>query len=127
MDLDIEFLQEFVAFLKKNAFPASLDAKRTVERTDIMVYALSAKLCSMIGTRLDFLDLASQGRPGGGGPHRDEGWEQQGRPGGGGPHYIDQGRPGGGGPHRLNMLVSYATDVSTPALAEALRNSQNAG
>jgi hypothetical protein len=127
MDLDIEFLQEYVAFLK-NAFPANLDATRTVERTDIMVYALSAKLCSLIGKRLDFLDLASQGRPGGGGPHHDEGWEQQGRPGGGGPHYsIDQGRPGSGGPHRLNMLVSYATDVSTPALAEAFSNSQNAG
>jgi hypothetical protein len=113
MSLDIEFLQEYVAFLK-NAFPANLDAKATIERTDIMVYALAAKLCAMIGTKLDFLDLASQGRPGGGVPHH-EGRDKQGRPGGGVPHY------------RLQILISYATEVSTPALADALRDSERAG
>lgn len=125
MNLDIEFLQEYVAFLQ-DAFPANLDAKATIERTDIMVYALSAKLCSLIGTKLDFLDFVSQGRPGGGGPHPHEPRDEQGRPGGDGPHpsVIFQGPPGGGGPHRLNILISYATEVSTPALAEALRNSQ---
>jgi hypothetical protein len=122
MSLDIEFLQAYVAFLK-NAFPANLDAKVAIERTDIMVYALTATLCSMVGTKLDFLDFVSQGRPGGGGPHY-EPRDDQGRPGG--PH-TDQGPPGGGGPHRLQKLVSYATDVSTPALANAFRNSQRAG
>jgi hypothetical protein len=122
MSLDIEFLQAYVAFLK-NAFPANQDAKVAIERTDIMVYALAATLCSLVGTKLDFLDFVSQGRPGGGGPHQPR--DEQGRPGGG-PH-TDQGPPGGGGPHRLQKLVSYATDVSTPALANAFRNSQRAG
>jgi hypothetical protein len=108
MSLDIEFLQAYVAFLK-NAFPANLDAKVTIERTDIMVYALTATLCSLVGTKLDFLDFVSQGRPGGGGPH------------------VEQGGAGGGGPHRLQKLVSYATEVSTPALANAFRNSHRAG
>ena len=143
MSLDREFLQEYLAFLK-GALPANLDAAATIERTDIMVYALTAKLCSSIGTKLDFLDFVSQGRPGGGGPHR-ELHDPQGRPGGGGPHFdpndpqgppgkggphnvgIDQGPPGGGGPHRLQKLVAYATDVSTPALADALRNSLRGG
>ena len=120
MSLDREFLQEYVAFLQ-DALPADLDAAATIERTDIMVYALTAKLCSLIGSRLDFLDFVSQGRPGGTGPHR-EPHDHQGRPGGAGPHFIEQGPPGGSGPHRLQMLVAYATDVSTPALADALRN-----
>jgi hypothetical protein len=102
MSLDIKFLQAYVDFLN-TAFPASLDAKETIGRTDIMVYALTARLCSLIGTRLDFLDFACQGGPGGSGPH------------------TDQGGPGGGGPHYLQILISYATGVSTPELADAFR------
>lgn len=116
MSLDIKFLQAYVDFLN-TAFPASLGAKETIGRTDIMVYALTAKLCSLIGTKLDFLDFVSQGRSGGTGPHEPPGDPRH--PGGGGPH-ADQGGPGGSGPH-LPMLISYATDVSTPELADAFR------
>jgi hypothetical protein len=123
MSLDIKFLQAYVDFLN-TAFPASLGAKETIGRTDIMVYALTAKLCSLIGTRLDFLDFASQGRPAGGGPHEPP--CDPGHPGGGGPH-TDQGGPGKGGPHYLQMLISYATGVSTPELADALRKATHPG
>ncbi len=105
MNVDTEFLHSYVSFLHK-AFPPTLDPKETLGRADIMVYGLAAKLCSLTGTKLDFLDWASQGRIGGGGPHRD------GR--------ADQGGSGGGGPHRrLERLVEYAVDVSTPELANA--------
>jgi hypothetical protein len=123
MSLDIKFLQAYVDFLN-TAFPASLGAKETIGRTDIMVYALTARLCSLMGTRLDFLDFASQGRPGGGGPHEPHG--DKGNPGGSGPH-TDQGGGGGGGPHYLQMLISYATGVSTPELADAFRKASGAG
>jgi hypothetical protein len=123
MNLDTEFLQTYVAFLN-TAFTAKLGAKETIERTDIMVYALAAKLCSLIGTRLDFLDFVSQGKPGGGGPHHED-CDDPGHPGGG-PH-TDQGGGGGSGPHYLQMLISYATGVSTPELADAFRKTQRAG
>ena len=121
MNLDMEFLQDYVTFLKK-ALPTDLDAKATIERTDIMVYGLAAKLCSLIGTKLDFLDFVSQGGPGGGGPHKPPPPppNDPGHPGSG--HGTDHGPPGGGGPH-LQMLISYATDVSSPELASAYRNS----
>lgn len=124
MSLDTAFLRAYVGFLN-SAFPANLDAKVTIERTDIMVYALTAKLCSLIGTRLDFLDFVSQGGPGGSGPHHEPRGDH-GRPGGGGGPHTDQGPSGGTGPHHLQMLISYATDVSTPELADAFRNSPRA-
>jgi hypothetical protein len=120
MSLDIKFLQASVDFLN-TAFPASLGAKETIGRTDIMVYALTAKLCSLIGTRLDFLDFASQGRPGGSGPHLEPPCDP-----GTGPH-TDQGGPGKYGPHYLQMLISYATGVSTPELADAFRKATHPG
>jgi hypothetical protein len=116
MDLDTKFLKDYVAFLN-TAFPASLNAAETIGHADIMVYGLTARLCSLIGTKLDFLDFASQGRPGGGGPHKPPPPTD---PGGG--HHTDHGPPGGGGPH-LQALISYATDVSTPELANAFRES----
>lgn len=105
MKIDTEFLQAFVGFLDK-AFPADISAAETVRRADIMVYGLATKLSSMTGIKVDFQDWASQGRPGGGGPHRD-GATSQGGPGGGGPHY------------RLARLVQYALDVSSQDLANA--------
>jgi hypothetical protein len=105
MKVDIEFMQAFVGFLNE-AFPAELNAKETVGRADIMVYGLATKLCSLTGTKLDFLDWASQGRSGGGVPHHDG--------------KIDQGGSGGGGPHRrLERLVEYAVDASSRELANA--------
>ncbi len=115
MNLDTEFLKNYVTFLN-GAFPASLNAEETIGHADIMVYGLAARLCSLIGTKLDFLDFVSQGRPGGGGPHKPP--NGPGGPGGG-PH-ADQGPPGGSGPH-LQMLISYATDISSRELASAFR------
>jgi hypothetical protein len=66
MNVDTEFLEAFVGFLNR-AFPAELNATETVGRADIMVYGLATKLCSLTGTKLDFLDWASTGRSGGGG------------------------------------------------------------
>jgi hypothetical protein len=110
MNIDTEFLRTFVNFLNR-AFPADLDAKQTVERADIMVYGLATKLCSLTGTKLDFLDWASKGAPGGGGPHHDG-------------NVVASG-PGKGGPHpyrRLESLVEYAVDVASPELADAYRD-----
>jgi hypothetical protein len=108
MSVDTEFLHAFVDFLNR-AFPSDLSAKETVGRADIMVYGLATRLCSLTGTKVDFLDWAYMGSPGGGGPHR------EGR--------AELGRPGGGGPHRrLENLVEYAADVSSPELANAYRD-----
>lgn len=109
MNIDTEFLHAFVGFLNR-AFPADLSARDTVGRADIMVYGLATKLCSLTGPKLDFLDWASQGRAGGGGPHHDGGGK------------ADQPGPGKGGPHpyrRLERLVEYAVNVSSPELANA--------
>jgi len=108
MSVDTEFVQTFVGFLER-AFPADLNARETVGRADIMVYGLATKLCSLTGTKVDFLDWASQGRSGGGGPHHDG--------------KADSAGPGKGGPHaphrRLENLVEYAADVASPELANA--------
>jgi hypothetical protein len=108
MSVDTEFLHAFVGFLD-SAFPADLNATEAVARADIMVYGLATKLCSLTGTKLDFLDWASQGGPGGGGPHHD-GKARQGGGGGGGPH------------RRLENLVEYAADVASPELANAYQD-----
>ena len=121
MNLDTEFLKNYVKFLN-TAFPASLNAEETVGHADIMVYGLAARLCSLIGTKLDFLDFVPKDKTGDGSyrqPRADHG-----APGGGGPHFAFHGSSGGGGPH-LQALISYATDVSTPALAEAFRKANS--
>jgi hypothetical protein len=110
MNIDTEFLHAFVGFLNR-AFPADLNAEETVGRADIMVYGLATKLCSLTGTKLDFLDWACKAGPGGGGPHHDG-------------DVVASG-PGKGGPHarrRLESLVEYAVDVSSPELANAYRD-----
>lgn len=124
MNLDTDFLQNYVKFLN-TAFPASLNAEGTIGHADIMVYGLAARLCSLIGTKLDFLDFLPKEGPGDGGPdHKPR--ADHGPSGGGGPHLVFHGPSGGGGPH-LQMLISYATDVSTPELASAYRNANRAG
>jgi hypothetical protein len=108
MNIDTEFLHTFVNFLNR-AFPADLDARETVERADIMVYGLATKLCSLTGTKLDFLDWGCKGGHDGGGPHGD----------------VVASGPGKGGPHalrRLESLVEYAVDVASPELADAYRD-----
>jgi hypothetical protein len=147
MSVDTEFVHDFVGFLN-GAFPADLSAEEMVGRADIIVYGLANKLWPLTGTKVTFLDWASQGRSGGGGPHLPQGAVAEGRPGGGGPHLlqakgaVEEGRPGGAGPHllqnegaaeegrpggagpqrRLENLVVYAADVSSPELANAYRN-----
>ena len=93
MSIDRDFLQEFVGFLDSRAFPADLDAETVLQRTDVMVYALTSKLCAQIGGRFSFTDFEAMGGPGPIGP-----------------------RP------RMVQLIEYSMDAGTPELADAFRS-----
>ena len=99
MSIDQDFVQEFMGFLEQRAFPAGLDADGMLQRTDIMVYALTTKLCSQMGTTLSLFDLKAQGGGGGIGPH---------------------------GPHHLERLIAYSVEASNPDLAEVCRFTSSA-
>jgi hypothetical protein len=90
--IDRDFLQEFVNFLDGRAFSGDADPQTMLHRTDLMVYALTTKLCSQIGPRVGFVDFKAMGGPGPIGP-----------------------RP------RLVQLIEYSMDAGTPELADAMR------
>jgi hypothetical protein len=94
MSIDQDFVRDFMGFLEQKAFPAGLDADGMLQRTNIMVYALTTRLCSQMGTTLSLFDLKAQGGGGGIGPH---------------------------GPRHLDRLIAYSVEASDPDLAEACR------
>ncbi len=62
--------EEFIELLNRTEFPSQASPRDALQQTHTVIYALVTRLLSQFGTRLTVADLASQGRPGGGPPHR---------------------------------------------------------
>jgi hypothetical protein len=92
MSID-DVLKEFVRFLDRTAFAGNLDGNAVLQRTDLIVYALTSKLSSKIGSGVpSFFDVKAQGGPGPIGPR-----------------------------HRVLQLIEYSLEAGTAELADAYR------
>jgi hypothetical protein len=64
------FAKEFIELLNRTKFPSHVSPRDMIQQAHALNYALVTRLLGHFGTMLTVADIASQGKTGGGPPHR---------------------------------------------------------